>query len=399
MTAPLLLDLSHTCHTRARTGVQRVARSLRTALGSGTVPITHDPHRRLWRTLENWEQANLDHPGGARGRGARWPLARRWQAKLQRLIDPKAPPLPANAGLIVPEIFSPAVAAVLPDLFAATGGPRIAIFHDAIALRLPELTPAGTVARFPAYLQELLAFDGIAAVSADSRDALVDYWRWLGLSRTPPVRAIPLGTDFTPAPPAHASEVSCDVPTVLCVGSIEGRKNHLALLDAAESLWARGLRFELRLIGLAQPATGAAALARLGELRAAGRPVRHEGPADDATVAAAYATCAFTVYPSIAEGFGLPVLESVAQGKPCVCSGRGALGEAAAGGGCLPLSAMTSAALAGAIGRLLTEPAALAELSAQARRRPMRTWRDHATDLTTWMAELSAVKNWRSPAR
>jgi glycosyltransferase involved in cell wall biosynthesis len=390
MTAPLLLDLSHTCHTRARTGVQRVARSLRTALGSGAVPITHDPHCRLWRTLENWEQANLDHPGGARGRGARWPLARRWPAKLRRLIFPKAPPLPANAGLVVPEIFSPAVAAVLPELFAATGGPRIAIFHDAIALRLPELTPAGTVARFPAYLQELLAFDGIAAVSADSRDALVDYWRWLGVSRTPPVRAIPLGTDFTAAP---AGDVARDVPMVLCVGSIEGRKNHLALLEAAESLWARGLRFELRLIGLAQPATGAAALTRIGELRAAGRPVRHDGPADDATVAAAYAACAFTVYPSIAEGFGLPVLESVAHGKPCVCSGQGALGEAAAGGGCLTLSTVTATDLAGAIGRLLAEPAELAELSARARHRPIRTWRDHATDLTTWMAELSAVKN------
>lgn len=390
MTAPLLLDLSHTCHTRARTGVQRVARSLRSALGSGAVAVTHDPYQRVWRTLENWERANLDHPGGARGRGARWPLARRWRGNIRRSLGPKAPPLPDNAGLVVPEIFSPAVAAALPEIFAATGGPRVAIFHDAIALRLPELTPAGTVARFPAYLQELLAFDGIAAVSADSRDALVDYWRWLGAARTPPVRAIPLGTDFTPPPAAPATPR--DLPLVLCVGSIEGRKNHLALLDAAESLWARGLRFELRLIGLAQPATGAAALARIAELRSAGRPVIHDGPADDATVAAAYATCAFTVYPSIAEGFGLPVLESVAHGKPCVCSGRGALGEAAAGGGCLTLSTVTATELAGAIGRLLAEPAALAELSAQARRRPIRTWRDHAAELTAWIADLRAAR-------
>ena len=390
MTAPLLLDLSHTCHTRARTGVQRVARSLRSALGSGAVAVTHDPYQRVWRTLENWERANLDHPGGARGRGARWPLARRWRGNLRRILGPKAPPFPANAGLVVPEIFSPAVAAALPELFAATSGPRVAIFHDAIALRLPELTPAGTVARFPAYLQELLAFDGIAAVSADSRDALVDYWRWLGVARTPPVRAIPLGTDFTPPPAAPATPR--DLPLVLCVGSIEGRKNHLALLDAAESLWARGLRFELRLIGLAQPATGAAALARIAELRSAGRPVIHDGPADDATVAAAYATCAFTVYPSIAEGFGLPVLESVAHGKPCVCSGRGALGEAAAGGGCLTLSTVTATELAGAIGGLLAEPAALAELSAQARRRPIRTWRDHAAELTAWIADLRAAR-------
>lgn len=391
MTAPLLLDLSHTCHTRARTGVQRVARSLRSALGSGAVAVTHDPHRRLWRKLEKWEHANLDHPGGARGRGARWPFARRWLGNLHHMLAREAPPLPANAGLVVPEIFSPAVSAALPEVFAAAGGPRVAIFHDAIALRLPELTPAGTVARFPSYLQELLAFDGIAAVSADSREALVEYWRWLDVKRTPPVSAIPLGTDFTPAPAEPAPAPPRDIPLVLCVGSIEGRKNHLALLEAAESLWARGLRFELRLIGMAQPATGAAALARIAELRSAGRPLRHDGPADDATVAAAYAACAFTVYPSIAEGFGLPVLESVAHGKPCVCSARGALGEAASGGGCITLSAMNPTELAGAIGRLLAEPAALAELATKARRRPIRTWRDHAADLAAWMSDLAAA--------
>jgi len=47
MTAPVLLDLSHTSHTQARTGIQRVARSLRTALGTGAVAITHDPTRYL----------------------------------------------------------------------------------------------------------------------------------------------------------------------------------------------------------------------------------------------------------------------------------------------------------------------------------------------------------------
>jgi len=88
--------------------------------------------------------------------------------------------------LLVPEVFSPAVAAALPALVAATHGPRVALFHDAIALRFPELTPPKTVARFPAYLRELLMFDGIAAVSEDSRQSLLEYWRWLGLGPTKP---------------------------------------------------------------------------------------------------------------------------------------------------------------------------------------------------------------------
>ena len=59
MPAPLLLDLTHTSHTRARTGIQRVARSLHAALGEHAIAITHDPHLGAWRPLQPWENANL----------------------------------------------------------------------------------------------------------------------------------------------------------------------------------------------------------------------------------------------------------------------------------------------------------------------------------------------------
>ena len=258
MTTPLLLDLTHTCHTRARTGIQRVARSLHQALGERARAITHDPHLGAWREIEPWESANLTATVPSRQRGARWPLSAQVRGLLRRRFGRGALPLSANAGVIVPEVFSPAVAQALPSLFAQTQGPKVAVFHDAIALRFPELTPTKTVARFPAYMMELLSFDGIAAVSEDSRTALVDYWHWLGADSCPPVTTIPLGVDphppATPAPPVPAG-----LPQVLCVGSIEGRKNHIALLDACETIWAAGGQFSLHLIGLAQPATGAAA--------------------------------------------------------------------------------------------------------------------------------------------
>jgi glycosyltransferase involved in cell wall biosynthesis len=178
-------------------------------------------------------------------------------------------------------------------------------------------------------------------------------------------------------------------PVVLCVGSLEGRKNHLALLDACELLWARGARFELRLVGLAQPDTGRAALARVRALQAAGRTLRYDGPLDDDGVDAAYAACAFTVYPSLIEGFGLPVLESLAHGRPCICSAHGALGESARDGGCVALNTVTAPNLAAAISRLLDTPAELAALAAAARARKLRTWGDYASDLVGWLGTLT----------
>jgi glycosyltransferase involved in cell wall biosynthesis len=389
MPAPLLLDLTHTSHTRARTGIQRVTRSLRSALGEQAVTITHDPHHRTWRMLESWETANLAATEAAGKRGAAWPLTAKVRGTLRRVLGSRSHQnlLPGSSGLVVPEVFSPEVAAALPGLFATTPGPRVALFHDAIALRFPELTPAKTVARFPGYLRELLVFDGIAAVSDDSRDALRDYWRWLGVAQTPPIQTIPLGIDAPPAPATPASRPA--TPILLSVGSLEGRKNHLALLDACEQLWASGERFELHLIGLTHPQTGRAALERLKALQAAGRPLRYEGPATDAFLDAAYAESTFTIYPSLNEGFGLPVIESLVHGKPCICSGRGALGESARGGGCVMLDSVDAASLATAIRRLLSNPSELAALSAVARTRKFRTWHDYAAELTAWMRGLS----------
>jgi len=406
MTAPLILDLTHTSHSQARTGLQRVARALHTELAArgAALAVTWDPYARIWRPLEPWESANLAHTTVGTKRSARWPLAARLRGLLRRHLG-RAPAfsLPAlraplsDSGLLEPEIFTATVAAALPALFAQTRGPCVALFHDALALKFPEFASPKTVARFPAYLQELSRFDGVAAISADSRDVLLSYWDWLGLRDTPPVEAIPLGIDLPPPAAVECNPSGCNpsgpatpaaLPTVLCVCTIEGRKNHLALLNAGEQLWTRGVRFELRLIGLAQTETGQAALARVRALQSAGRPLRYDGPVGDAAVTAAYRDCRFTVYPSLFEGFGLPVLESLALGKPCVCSAHGPVGESARGGGCLALDDVNSTTLAAAIERLLSTPAELAALAAAASSRHLKGWAAYTDELLAWQRTL-----------
>ncbi len=384
----LLLDASHTSHTRAQTGIQRVTRSLFAALGrrARALAVCYDPYLRAWRPLDDGE---LDHlrPGqaSAGSRGAKWPWHRRLAGHARRLAG-AGPALPAATGLVCPELFSAKAGAHLPEILGTVRGPRIAIFHDAIGLKLPELTPPGTVARLPGYLRELLLFDGIAAVSEDSAASLRDYWQWLGVTDTPPVRAIPNGVD--PVPPAPAETVAGTVPRVLSVGTVEGRKNHLALLEACEGLWSEGLEFELQLLGLARADTAGRTLAKIAALRRAGRPLLYHGAAADAELHAAYRRCTFTVYPSFTEGFGLPVIESLQHGKPCVCSAHGALGESAREGGCVALEAVDAASLATALRRLLRHPAEITALAAAARTRTFRSWADYAQDLTAWMSSL-----------
>src|SRR5580698_2953786 len=117
MQTPVLLDLSHTSHTRARTGVQRVVRAIRREL-TGTTSVCFDPFEGAWRPLEAWEELNLDSVDSASGRGAKWPLSARLRGRLRRWGHRPSPLGNLNGsagapdgGVIVPEIFSSDVAA------------------------------------------------------------------------------------------------------------------------------------------------------------------------------------------------------------------------------------------------------------------------------------------------
>ncbi len=390
----ILFEASHTSHTHAQTGVQRVVRSIFAALRliEPVAPVCYDPHQETWRALQPWEQANLTRTTGAGSahRSAKWPLRVRLVGYARQIFNAHSK-CPEGSALIAPEIFSAKIARAYPTLFAQVRGPRVAVFHDAVALKLPEFTPPKTVARFPAYMRELLAFDGVAAVSEDSRQSLIDYWHWLGVRDMPTVITIANAVEVArsePAPKPTAPSANA-TPVVLSVGSLEGRKNHLALLNACEQLWADGLRFQLHLIGLAHPQTGKTALAKIHALQAAGHPLRYDGPVDDAALDSAYAKSAFTVYPSLMEGFGLPVQESLAHGKPCICSARGAIGESAKDGGCLTLDQVDTPNLAKAINRWLSSPDLLAQASQTTQNRTYKSWQTHAQELQTWLKELA----------
>lgn len=391
----LLFDVTHTSHSRAQTGIQKVVRSMHAAVSARTpvLPVCFDPHQSAWRSLAGWEKQILED-GKGRGsahRSARWPLRVKLAGYLRVAFRARSK-CPAGEGLVVPELFSPKIAHAYPALFQHVSGPRVAFFHDAVALKYPELTPSKTVSRTPGYLRELLMFDGIAAVSEDSRQCLIDYWKWAGVSNPPRVRAIANAIDAPKQVESHPVPVPAQGgPVVLSVGSIEGRKNHLALLEACEQLWSAGANFRLHLIGLAHPQTGRAALERLNALRSAGRPIDYAGPVDDEQLTAAYRNCSFTVYPSLFEGFGLPVYESLSHGRPCICSANGALGEAGRDGGCQLLESVDAPSLRGALARWLNNPAEVATAAQHARARTFRDWQTHAGELLSWLDELRGV--------
>ena len=390
-TSPLLVDMSHTARCTSPTGVQRVARALcRELEGRGlALPVAFDRWRGGWRMLSPGERRTLDAPchGGPRRRLLPGDALRGAVARLAPALDaPLRIPEGSYGGLLVVEKLESRRAGELAALRRRHGGPSVAVVHDLIPIEFPEFATPRSRREFGGYLDTLRCYDGVAAVSEATRRALLGYWSAREGRTPPPVRVIAPATDpVTPAPRPWTAVGK--MPTVLMVATLEPRKNQRTVLDACERLWREGARFALRLIGRLRSG-GEGVVKRIEALQAKGRAAQWCGHVSDETLDAAYAECRFTLCPSLHEGYGLPVVESLRRLRPCIVSARGGLREVAADGGCLVLAEPEAEPLAAAIDRLLEDGDRYRALVAQCARRPYRDWRDYADDLGEWLRSL-----------
>jgi len=181
---------------------------------------------------------------------------------------------------------------------------------------------------------------------------------------------------FRPASPAEMARVRqrYRLPErfVLFVGTIEPRKNLSTLLAAFASLRAQGAPQRLVVAGRKGWRCGAF-FARLRELGVEEEVVL-PGRVDEADLPALYSAAELFAFPSLYEGFGLPVLEAMACGTPVVCSASSSLPEVA-GEAALLAEPADVAAWVGAMGRALADPALRATLRAAGLVRAQRfTW-------------------------
>jgi len=260
--------------------------------------------------------------------------------------------------------------------------PRLtATLHDLTCWTMPRFHTSANVAaerRMADSVWKRAA--GLIAVSANTRDEAV---RLLGLDARR-IRVIYNGVDerFFAAGEAEAQAARArsrlEKPYVLWVGTIEPRKN----LDRALDAWA-ALPEELRAafdLVVAGPA-GWAAPRTLARLRAAPPGVRYLGYVAESHLPGLTAGAAALFYPSLYEGFGLPVAQAMACGVPVVTSGVSALPEIA-GEGALYADPLSLAGLRAALERLLRSAELRRQLGQAGRQRAARYRWDEAARLS-----------------
>jgi glycosyltransferase involved in cell wall biosynthesis len=194
------------------------------------------------------------------------------------------------------------------------------------------------------------------------------------------VDVAPLGvTPSPPVEPAPEAELRArlalgDGPVLLTVSAKRPHKNLMRLLAAVALLEGRPA-----LVLPGYPTPHEAEL----RARAAALGVHAVFPAwlPAADLEGLYALAAAFVFPSLAEGFGLPVLEAMARGVPVACSDRSSLPEVA-GDAALLFDPEDPRAMAAAMARLLADPAEAARLRAAGRERAATfTW-ERCAELT-----------------
>ena len=390
------LDVTGACKSPRSTGIQRVTRRIFQELARRVpiTPISWNLVGNRYQFLGRRERAILEQPARFLTRPAARPELRGeyFPAELHRQIFRKSiqlqDQLQPDDVLLLPDIFRDGRLRKLPALISETTARSVAIFHDAAALRLSLLNQRAR-AKFERYITSLAKFDLVVCVSEASRNDLLQLWAELGAT---PTQAAVETWPVEPFGPNENLGSNQFRPLILCVGSFEPRKNHITLLRAADALWQAGLDFELNLIGRSTSSFGSRVKAELRKLLRAGRSVRWLKQVNDELLHRAYQECRFTVYPSLMEGFGLPITESLSHGKPCVCGGNGALGEVARGGGCLIVDQTSHAALADGMKRLLSDRQLYARLCHEARERKLRSWSDYIDKLLTHLQPANCPK-------
>ncbi|WP_286344267.1 glycosyltransferase [Frondihabitans sucicola] len=371
----VVAEVDGCARSNRNTGIQRVVRETMSRW-YGRFPV------RLvaWNDRSN---AFQDLTAAQRVRVLQWGKVEP-DAEIDRDLDDNISPIlvPWRCRIILPEVCTRGQSAVYESIGRYSGNTISAIGYDCIPLVSPEALPPPGGTDFLHYLRVLREAEVVSPISRAATAEFDGFFSAVAAQNRPTPRVVEceLAADAPPSTPGSLGlGRSLSTPLLVAVGTHEPRKNHLAILQASEILWREGLEFEVMFLGGA--GFGTSFDTRLEELIALGRPVSARRGVSDDFLWSAYREAAFTLFPSLHEGYGLPVAESIACGTPVITTDYGSTLEIAERGGALVIDPRSDAALVTAMRDLLSGGEALAKLSAECRAARLRTWDDYSDEL------------------
>ncbi len=266
---------------------------------------------------------------------------------------------------------------LVPEL-KARGIKWLVYVYDVCPVSMPQYSHPNTVFQFIEYIGTIIGHaDGIIVSTHDTASALKQLCLDLG-RKCPPLSVSSLGCDFREK--EYVSHPDEEVVAalkgkrfVLSVGTIEPRKNQSLLIDAFDAqLFAE----DLSLVLVGRIGWNCSDIkTRIDASPFNGSQLFHFSGIDDDTLVWLYANAFATAMPTLAEGFGLPVVESLLHGTPTLVSDIPVMREI--GGGCaLYFDNRDERDFAHLVDSLLSDEAAYADARAKAASYVGVTWHE-----------------------
>ena len=373
--------IDHTCAYDGNTGIQRVVRGLARSLmdnGLNLIPVKWDENEKRICSPSMSELENMNRWNG--------PSVSQWG----EWRDPEK--AEAQDWLLVPELTHSITSEIIS--FSHRMMLRCAyVFYDAIPWKMKDIYLGEAIEAHGQYMEDLNSCEKVFTISKFSRRDLLDFLGYSTL-HTPDlenrIQACVLPGEFMETERVNEVKVAESRSIqILCVGTVEPRKNHLALLEAFAQVQAQAER-SIELV-----------IAGGGPFLDLNEKVQHyintvpnikweKSPTDD-HLNKLYVECDFTVYPSLEEGFGLPILESVWHARPCICRDSGAMEEVAKDGGCLMVDITSQDALAQAMLKLIEDDQLRLDLARECTGVQFKTWSGYGKELAVRLATERAV--------
>lgn len=275
-----------------------------------------------------------------------------------------------------------------------------AIFYDLIPVREPGY--AAGMSSHLKYMAELVRCDMIIPISRFAADDLLAYYENdVGLSGVAlehlrqKVCPVALGesrrNELWANPRGQAATLTEAAARLVMVGTVEPRKQQTRLLRVLNDNRAshpKLQQLQVDIFGSLHPDSSNALWVEV----ARNSNIRYHHYAEEDKIEAAYAGASFTAFPSMHEGYGLPIVESLRRGVPCLTANFGAMLEVARGGGCVTVDVQDDVALLQALVELASDSDLRRRLREEIQFRPRRSWVDYTADILTLIADSTSVR-------
>lgn len=367
---PILFLCNHTSGFTLNSGIQRTVRFLARSLqelGEEVIPVGLEEDDSPMYILDKTRLEFLSLYNG--------PSVDKWKTDLS-----------------VEEAINSAEFIIIPELIFYTTSKKIIelpsilkkyfIFYDIIPVLFPNLYGEDRKQSHLEYMNYVKKSDGVLCISHSAKKDFLTI-----MQPDSDIVTIPLPNQFIETENEISEKINNTKNiNILKVATIEPRKNHKLLIEAflmaKDELEKQGYSLQLDLVG--EPWQIEEFHNLIDYAHKTGCIKFHYKVTDDELIEF-YKNADFTVYSSIYEGYGLPIVESLSLNTPCIVSNTSSMTEIAEKGGCLLFESNNVEQLKDQIIYLATNPDIRQELVAEIKNIPKYTWSDYAKNILLYI--------------